>query len=380
MESRLRVGIGWVVVAALVAGAASASLALVAASRGWLPGVVTGGPAYAYTQVVERGEPAAAGEPVVKAVARAGPAVVNIHTLVTVTEGDPFGFFAPPRELEVPRGRGSGFIVNGARGYVVTNLHVVEGAERIRVSLPDRRAYFAKLIGFDSANDIALLQIPGNARLPQLAFADSDRVLVGQTAIAIGNPYGFENSVTTGVVSALGRELEREDDVPLVDVIQTSAPINPGNSGGPLVDLNGRVIGMTTAIDARGQGLGFADASNTITRAIEEIVRLGYARQPYLGVELVEITPDLAQELGLPSADGVAIRAVAPGSPAEAAGLQPRDVITGVEDQPVVRAADLRRLLRRHRVNDRIVLRGFRDGRERTWTATLQAHPRLRQP
>jgi serine protease Do len=301
---------------------------------------------------------------VVQAVQKIGPAVVFIDTLISRSPDQSSGlpevfrrfFGAPEPQERVPaRGRGSGFIIGGREGYIVTNNHVVRSARSIRVTLPDKRAFDARPVGTDPFADVALIRIASHD-LPTLSFADSDKLQIGMTAIAIGNPFGFENTVTTGVVSAVNRELPAPNNVPLENLIQTDAAINPGNSGGPLCDLNGRVIGMNTAIIPYGQGIGFAVAANTIKRSIRDIIEHGHAVRPFIGISYLELTRPLAEQLGISDANGAVIREVISNSPAERAGLRAGDVITEINGVAVKERNDIRRAIRDSRPGQTITL------------------------
>jgi len=214
-------------------------------------------------------------------------------------------FFGGPEQSEpMPRqGKGSGFIIDGQQGLVVTNNHVVQGADKIQVTLPDKRSFTGIVVGTDPYGDVALVRIRAD-HLPQLEWGDSDKVLPGATAIAIGNPFGFANTVTVGVVSALGRELPSPAGFPLDNLIQTDAAINPGNSGGPLCDIRGRVIGMNTAIIPYGQGIGFAVAVSSIKRSVEDIQAHGHAVRPWLRVQMTDISQEIARSSMCPHRRG----------------------------------------------------------------------------
>src|SRR5262249_25593743 len=249
---------------------------------------------------------------VTEAVKRVGPAVVNIDTtsLPPSSEtGLPDGFRRffcfEPEETPVPRqGQGLGMSIDSERGLVLTNNHVVEGANQIRVNLPDKRSFAGSVVGTDPWGDVAVVRIEAR-NLPHVELGDSDRLDPGATAIAIGNPFGFANTVTVGVVSALQRELPAPTGFTLENLIQTDAAINPGNSGGPLCDIHGRVIGMNTAIIPYGQGLGFAVAVHPIKRTVEDIVAHRHVTHPWLGVALANNTPDIARQLNVPTQNGL---------------------------------------------------------------------------
>lgn len=244
-----------------------------------------------------------------------------------------------------PLGSGSGFIIS-SDGFVVTNSHVVSGAERIEVDLQDGRQYVATPIGNDPATDIAVLQINGD-KMSTVGFGNSDQLQVGQLAIAIGNPYGFQYSLTAGVVSALGRTLRSESGRLIDDVIQTDAALNPGNSGGPLVNSSGQVIGVNTAVILPAQGLCFAVASNLAQFVVGKLIRYGKVRRGYLGIggQMVRLNAPLTGQLSLNASSGVLIQTVEPDGPANNAMLQQGDVIVHFNNQPVTSIDDLHKLL-----------------------------------
>ncbi len=247
----------------------------------------------------------------------ASPGVVHITS--TVLNQDFFFRVVPER------GTGSGFIVDD-RGYILTNNHVVENAESLEVTLADKSKVPAKLIGRDPNNDVAIIRItvPQEKLIP-LRLGDSAQLQVGQMAIAIGNPFGLDRTVTRGVISALGRSLQADTGRQIRNVIQTDAAINPGNSGGPLLNSRGEVIGINTAIftpSGGSVGIGFAIPVNTAKKLLPQLIARGRASHPWLGISGMEITPDLARALTLPVKEGVMIARVTPGSPAERAGLR----------------------------------------------------------
>ena len=384
--SRRRPGRVWLsLLMGLVGGLLGAAVLMVVRGGGGVR-TLSSGVGRPYTEVVEAGAPASSKEGIVLAVKEAGPAVVNIDTLVSARGGGGLleRFFGEEGG-EIREGQGSGFIINGKEGLVVTNNHVVRSAQRIRVNLPDKRAYDAQIVGVDPNSDIALLRIRPEAPLPEVKLGDSDRLEIGQVTVAMGNPFGFNNSVTSGVLSARERSLPASEGSQLEDLLQTDAAINPGNSGGPLCDAYGRVIGMNTAILSQGQGLGFAVAVNQIKRSVQDILQFGHVRRPWLGVVMRELTPDLAEALHVPQLgkEGVVIREVVPGSPANRAGLQPEDVIVSTDGKPVKRTDELRRVIRQHSVGQKMQLSGFRDGKQMKWTVELGEMPppdRLPQP
>ncbi|MFZ8832529.1 MAG: DegQ family serine endoprotease [Thermodesulfobacteriaceae bacterium] len=283
---------------------------------------------------------------------RSSPAVVYIETERVVSGGqvpfDFFGdeffrrFFSPPRYRE--RGAGSGFIIS-KEGYIVTNNHVIEGAQKITVKLADGRTFKAEVVGRDPYSDIALLKIPGG-NLPVLPLGDSNLLRVGEWVIAIGNPFGLTHTVTVGVVSAKGRSGIGITDVE--DFIQTDAAINPGNSGGPLLNLRGEVVGVNSAIFTRSggyMGIGFAIPINLVKDVVEQLKTKGKVERGWLGVVIQDLTPELAKELGVKATEGVLITEVVEDSPAKKAGLRENDVILSFNGRPVKKASELRSLV-----------------------------------
>jgi serine protease Do len=335
-----------------------------------------------YTEVVEKGQPAARGEAVVQVVQSVAPAVVNIDTISRGREGGGGLPIISPGQEEVQEGQGSGFLINGSEGYVVTNNHVVENAQRIQVKLADKRTFPATVVGTDPVGDIALIRLTNAGKLPEVKFGDSDKLQIGQIVVAIGNPLGLENSVTQGVLSQIGRQLDGHiQGIPMDDLIQTDAAINPGNSGGPLLDAYGRVIGMNTAIIQRAQGIGFAVAANTIKRSVDDILKYGKVIRPWIGIGMDELTPQLAAPLGLPRQDleGVVIASVRAGEPADRAGLQRADVVTEANGQRLAGVDDLRRMIRSLKPGEKLNLKGYRGKTAQAWQITVGKMPPLEE-
>jgi serine protease DegQ len=314
-------------------------------------------------------------------VAGVTPGVVNIAVRSRVERApnplfdDPFfrRFFdlpAVPREREV-LSAGSGVIVDAARGYILTNGHVVANPAEIQVTLKDRRTYPARLVGSDPATDVALLQIdaPG---LTAVAFGDSDRLEVGDVVVAIGNPFGLGQTVTSGIVSTLGRSglgLEGYEDF-----IQTDASINPGNSGGALVNSKGELVGINTAIigpTGGNIGIGFAVPANMAKAVMAQLVEHGEVRRGRLGITIEDLTPARAGDLHLELPGGAVITHVEPGSPAARAGIAPGDVIVRAHGQPIQDAGDLRNLVGLLPVGTDLPIVLYRDGRERALAARI---------
>jgi len=304
------------------------------------------------------------------------PSVVHITTLARVHRG-----MFDLRPQEVPRGTGSGFIWD-QDGTVVTNYHVIEGADAAQVTLDDQTTWSAKVVGRAPDNDLAILRIGApRDKLHPILVGSSEDLQVGQMAFAIGNPFGLDQTFTTGVISALGREIESVSKRPIKNVIQTDAAINPGNSGGPLLDSAGRLIGVNTAIyspSGSSAGIGFAIPVDDVNRVIPQLVAAGKMTRPGLGVKLA---PDqLAKQVGQ---NGALIMGVVPGSPAEEAGLlatrrnedgeiELGDVITAVDGKPVAKVNDLFSTLQGHKVGDVVTLSISRNGQQQEVKVTLR--------
>jgi serine protease Do len=313
-----------------------------------------------------------------------GPAVVNITVSGTRKTGfsgsqdedgpdaNPlsqfFRFGPPPSEVPV-QGQGSGFIV-GADGIVLTNAHVVRDANEVTVKLTDRREFRAKVLGADPSTDIAVLRIDAKD-LPVVVLGDSARARVGDWVLAIGSPFGFENSVSAGIVSAKGRNLPGETYVPF---IQTDVAVNPGNSGGPLFNLAGEVIGINSQIYSRSggyQGLSFAIPIDVALRVKDQIVATGRASHARLGVSVQEVNQALAESFGLKHAEGALVAAIQPGSAADRAGLQPGDVILKFDGKPIGAANELSALVGQAAPGAKASIGIWRKGEARELSATL---------
>ena len=326
---------------------------------------------------------------------RVSPAVVNIATKGTVKQrgqqnpllDDPFfrRFFDVPPEMG-PRERpfqsaGSGVIFDAKNGYVVTNAHVVENASEITVTLQDGQDLKAEVVGSDEPSDVAVLKVDTKSKgkangaaltLTQITLGDSARVEVGDFAVAIGNPFGLQHTVTSGIISGLSRSGINPNGYE--DFIQTDASINPGNSGGALVNLKGELIGINTAILSRtggNIGIGFAIPVNMARSVMDQLLKFGAVKRGLLGVNIYAVTPDIAQSLGLDSATGALVSQVIEGSAADKAGIRTGDVITSVNGQPVKSHAELRNAIGLLRVGDKVDVGLVRDGKPRRVTAVI---------
>lgn len=318
------------------------------------------------------------------------PAVVNISVESSQSVemnplfNDPFfrRFFdmQPLPQQPQPRQQmsaGSGVIINAEEGYILTNNHVVENGDRIIVKLKDRRQFDAELVGSDPATDIALVKIEAES-LTALDLGNSDRLQVGDYVLAIGNPFGLGQTVTSGIVSALGRSgLNIEG---YEDFIQTDASINPGNSGGALITLDGRLVGINTAIIAPSGGnvgIGFAVPANMAEAVVGQLIEFGEVQRGLLGVTIQDFNPDLAEAFGIEAGEGAIITKVEPDSAAEAAGLQAGDLIVSIDGRPIAGSADLRSQVGLKRTGRAIVIGIIRDGEPQSVEATLRRGPKI---
>lgn len=338
-------------------------------------------PAHAALPQAVDGEPLPTLAPMIE---RVTPAVVKISTRGRAVVENPFfndpffrRFFNIPEQQRERQteGLGSGVIVDADNGYIITNQHVVARADEITVTLRDGREYPARLVGADADADVAVLQVEAEG-LVQVEMADSDDLQVGDFVVAIGNPFGLSQTVTSGIVSALGRSglgIESYEDF-----IQTDASINPGNSGGALVNLRGELVGINTAIlgPSGNIGIGFAIPVNMAREIMSQLVEFGEVRRGRLGVAVQDLTPDLARAFDIEQSRGAVIAQVEPGSPAERAGLKPGDVVVSVNGREIRRATEMRNAVGLLRIGSEVKLRIIRDGRERTVVARV-AEPQV---
>ena len=322
------------------------------------------------------------GNVIVKAVEKTGPAVVRIDTVKRLV--NPMaGLFGRGPAIQQQQGQGSGFII-AADGVVLTNAHVVEGANEVGVTLPDGRSFTGKVLGADPLTDVAVVKVV-SSNLPVAPLGDSAKVRPGEWAIAIGNPLGLDNTVTAGIISAIQRT-NAVGEGQRVPYLQTDAAVNPGNSGGPLINDRGQVIGINTAIrQAPGAGLSFAIPINTARQIAEQILARGYASHPYIGVRLQALTPQLAREINattnacrLPEVNGVVVVDVMPNSPAEKGGLKACDLIEKVAGNTVRNPSEVQLDVDGGEVNRPLELTVRRNGSQETLTVRPAELPQKR--
>ncbi len=352
-----------------------------------LAAAVIGGPAYvgapAYAAAPQDAAPMPSLAPMVK---RVSPSVVNIATRGTIKEqsgrnpllDDPFfrRFFDAPPDSR-PRERqfqsaGSGVIVDAKNGYIITNHHVVENASEITITLLDNRSFTAKVIGTDEGADVAVLQAK-QPNLVAMALGDSTKLEVGDYVVAIGNPFGLQHTVTAGIVSALGRS-GISPDGGYEDFIQTDASINPGNSGGALVNLRGELVGINSAILSRtggNIGIGFAIPVNMVRGVMDQLIRYGQVRRGVLGVQLYNVTPEIAKEFGLAETSGALVAGVAQGSSAERAGIKTGDIIVSLNGTTMKSSGELRNAIGMLHVGDKVEIGLLRDAKPHKVSALI---------
>jgi len=291
-------------------------------------------------------------ESLIRASEKVAPAVVNIRTVQLTAD---LFFNIVPRE-----GQGSGIIFS-KKGYILTNEHVIHGAREIKAVLPDGREFEGKLIGSDPRVDLAIIKIEA-ADLPVVKLGDSDKLRSGEFCIAIGNPFGLQNTVTFGVISATGRNIGAAPGKILENLIQTDAPINPGNSGGPLINFQGEVIGINTAIIPYAQGIGFAIPINTAKEIIDELIKYGKVTRPWLGIYYLPITSQIKRRFSLPVESGIYIVKVVPGGPASKGGIKDGDVILKVNGKKIKTAQDLKEIMKKKGIGEEVTLLVLREG------------------
>ena len=314
--------------------------------------------------------------PVVLAVRKASPAVVNISAETVTRAGRPFrgmnpffddffrDFFGDMPETERrQRSLGSGVVIR-ADGLVLTNEHVVQNASRILVTRASGEEYEAQLVGADSRTDLAVLRVEAPDSLPFLAMGTSEDLMIGETVIAIGNPFGLSHTVTTGVVSALNRTIRGANDRVYTDFIQTDASINPGNSGGPLLNIGGDLVGVNSAIYQRAEGIGFAIPIDKAKRIVDNLIAYGKVHRAWLGIHVQDMTPELARHFGVPPKGGVLVTRVFEDSPGAEAGLERGDVVVALGSGTVRDRDDFFERLAGYTAGSKLVLRVLHDGKE----------------
>ncbi|HKE46030.1 MAG TPA: DegQ family serine endoprotease [Steroidobacteraceae bacterium] len=323
-------------------------------------------------------------------VKKVGPTVVSIATKGTIkSQGNPLledPFFRRFFDLPpggggggVPRDRpfqsaGSGVVVDAANGYIITNAHVIENASEITITAQDDHEYKADVVGADEGSDIAVLKLK-QGKLPAIALGDSNKLEVGDFVVAIGNPFGLQHTVTSGIVSALGRVGIGDPTKSYEDFIQTDASINPGNSGGALVNLRGELVGINSAILSRSggnMGIGFAIPVNMVKNVMDQLIKFGTVKRGILGVNIVNVTPDVVQAMGAPpDTQGALVTQVVGGSAAEKAGIKVNDIISSVNGENVKGAPELKRAIGMLHIGDKVDVGLVRDGKPRKVTAVV---------
>jgi S1-C subfamily serine protease len=308
-------------------------------------------------------------EPVAQVAAEVEPSVVQVN--VSGIERTPFG-------TQKQEGIGSGVIYR-SDGYIITNNHVVEGARTVEVAFADGTTEQGEVVGTDQITDLAVIKVNRDG-LPAASFSDDKQLAVGQLTVAIGSPSGFQSTVTSGVLSGMGREFPPEltggqQESSLVDLLQTDAPISPGNSGGALADRDGQVIGINVAYlppnETGAEGIGFAIPSYTVVSVADQLIKSGEAQHPYLGVAVSDLTPQVSNRFGVSAESGALIAKVEPGGPADGAGIRAGDVVTGLDSTDIRSSGDLLSALRQYQPGDKVELTILRDSQESTFDLRL---------
>jgi serine protease Do len=308
-------------------------------------------------------------EPVARVAAEVEPSVVQVN--VSGVQRTPFG-------AQKQEGIGSGVIYR-SDGYIITNNHVVEGARTVEVAFADGTTEQGEVVGTDPITDLAVIKVNRDG-LPAASFSDDRQLAVGQLAVAIGSPSGFQSTVTSGVLSGVGREFPPEltggqQESSLVDLLQTDASISPGNSGGALADRDGRVIGINVAYlppnETGAEGIGFAIPSYTVVSVADQLIQSGEAQHPYLGVSVSDLTPQVSNRFGFSAESGALIAKVEPGGPADGAGIRAGDVVTALGSTDIRSSGDLLSALRQYQPGDRVVLTVLREGQKSTFDVQL---------
>lgn len=369
------------VIVALIIGALAGVAGGFAGAQLAATGAMLGGATYRPTTSVV--ETATADEPVIAAAAAAVPSVVNIDVTEASTSSKPDNL--PQNHPDVPQGgQGSGVAFKPTADggtYILTNQHVVAGATSITVRSTSGNSWPGTIVGSDADNDIAVVKI--GAKIPMIALGDSKNLIVGQTVVAIGSPFGLEHSVTSGVVSAMGRSLpavvgDSQGAYPLVDVIQTDAAINPGNSGGALVDRAGRLVGINTAIysdSGTSGGIGFAVPVNKAIDVAEQLINVGSVSHPFIGIIGTSLTPGVAATEHYPVKEGALVKEVAAKSGSEKAGVKVGDIVTAVDGIDIRSMDDLILIVRRHKAGDAVKLKIVRAGKPIEISVTVGERP-----
>jgi len=326
---------------------------------------------------------------VVRAVRKVSPAVVNISSAYeTHSRPNPFSGFGSPffdeffKDFFDPRferrqqhtSLGSGVIIDGVRGLILTNAHVIQRSGTVKVVLQDEREYEARIIGADPDSDLAVLKIAPKEKLPSIAMGNSDDLMIGETVIAIGNPFGFSHTVTTGVISALNRSI-RTDDRVFQDFIQIDASINPGNSGGPLLNINGELIGINTAIYAKAQGIGFAIPISKARRTVEDLIRYGEVKPAWIGLVVQDLDERVAQYLKYPGRKGVVLKTVEDESPAQRAGFREGDILLALGNKKIAGLDDYLAASRAVTAGETLEAQVWRGGQPQTVTLKTTEFP-----
>jgi Do/DeqQ family serine protease len=327
---------------------------------------------------------------VVKAVREVSPAVVNISSAVQVRkQASPFSrfgmnpffeeFFKDFFDPRFERRReytslGSGVIIDGKKGLILTNSHVIQKTGTIKVVLEDEREFEARIVGADPDSDLAVLKIDSEKLLPSINMGSSDDLMIGETVIAIGNPFGFSHTVTTGVISAINRSI-RADERVYHNFIQIDASINPGNSGGPLLNINGDLVGINTAIYAKAQGIGFAIPISKARKIISDLIQYGEVIQAWIGITVQNIDEKLARYLKIPAKKGVIVTSVEPASPAQKAGIQEGDIVLTLGRQNLDSVGEFQTAAKGLAAGDTVEAKIWRDGRKKTVSVKTRVFP-----
>ena len=313
--------------------------------------------------------PISAEEPVARAVQSAGASVVNIDTVRRFIRED---FFYGPQTIE-RTGAGSGVVID-PRGYVLTTEHVVAGASEITVSFGNGKRYKGKVIGADQETDVGVVKLEGAASWPAAKLGNAKTLVPGQWAIAIGNPYGYQHTVTLGVIGHTGRAVKVDDRV-YKQLIQTDAAINPGNSGGALVDIHGQVIGINTVVRTDAQGIGFAIPIDLAKSIADQLIRDGKIKRPWTGINAADVTPDIAEYLGLERVEGAFVDQIDRRGPAWQAGVRPGDVLRELAGRKIRTAKDVETILASAKIGQKLKVLVERDGRRLEGEITVTERP-----